>query len=191
MIITLSLEEMKWASAYGQARTTENEGRSDIPEYRQEAFNLTNLQSNKVAVVAEMAVVKWMGLGEEVLKNERPDIWAGFVPESQYHLLGQPDILGVLEVRRANKKSSPIPIRSKDRRSGAIVVQAYVDYRWANGKIIPSPDVELLGWSDAQADWATADKPWWSNGTSRVAAEKKPMTTIGPEDIFERAGVLL
>lgn len=194
MIITLTQEEMKWASAYGQARTTENQFRQDRKEYDPNNFNLSNLQSNKVACVAEMAVVKWMGLDEEVMRNERLDIWAGFVPESQYHLLKQPDILGTLEVRRANRRSNPIPIFKKDVAAKAIIMHAYVDYtQKSDGKIIPDNEVRLLGWADAEADWTTGNFPHWekTGRTARVAAEKKPMDTITPEDIFKRAGVKL
>lgn len=193
MYIMMTDEEMAWASAYGQARTTENQHRQDRKEYNPDNFNLSNLQSNKVAVLAEMAVVKWMGLPEEVLRNERTDIWAGFVPESQYHLLKQPDILGTLEVRRANKKSSPIPIFRKDVEAEAIIMHAYVDYEQTNDKIVPLKEVRLLGWADAKADWQTGEFPHWerTGRTARVASEKKPMCNIGPEDIYKRAGVLL
>lgn len=192
MIITLNQQEMQWASAYGQARTSENVNRSDINEYRQEAFTLTSLQNNKLAVCVEMAFVKWMGLPEEVLRNERPDIWAGYVREEDYSkYLGQPDILGVLECRKVNKKDNPVVLRSKDKRAGAIVASGFISYQRNGQHIIPSNEVHLMGWADSVADWATANKPWWGDGTSRVAAERKPMDTIRPEDIFERAGVKL
>lgn len=193
MIITLNEQEMQWASAYGQARTSENAQRRDIEEYRQEAFTLTSLQNNKLAVCVEMAFVKWMGLPEEVLRNERPDIWAGFVREEDYSkYLGQPDILGVLECRKVNSKSNPVVLRPKDKRAGAIVASGFISYRQSGQRIIPSNEVHLMGWADSVADWETAEKPWWGKTSgSRVAAERKPMETLKQEDIFERAGVKL
>lgn len=173
-------------------RTVENKSRHDIADYKQEAFSLTSMQANRVGVVAEMAVVKWLGLPEEVLMNQCPEVWAGYVPSSEYHkYLGQPDILGVVEVRRAHRRSNPIPIRKKDVRAGAILVQAYVDLTWNSTKVIASNEVELLGWADAPVDWNTGDLPWWSNGDARVAAEKKPMSALWPDEILSRAGVLL
>lgn len=181
-----------FAGELGRLRTEENKGRQDIADYKQEAFNLTSMQANRVGVLAEMAVAKWLGLPEEVLMNQCPDIWAGYVPSSEYDkYLGQPDILGVIEVRRAHRRSSPIPIRRKDVRAGAILIQPYVDITWNGNKIIADNTVELLGWADAPVDYQTGNIPWWTDGDARVAAEKKPMSALWPDEILARAGVAL
>lgn len=161
-------------------RTQENKKRRDIADYKQEAFNLTSLQANCVGVVAELAVAKWLGYPEEVLHGERPDIWAAFVKEEDYGLyLGQPDIAGIIEVRRAHKRTSPIPIRKKDVRAGALLIQPYVDINYLdNGRINCEHRVELLGWADAVEDYKTGKTPWWTDGDARTAAVKRPMDSL-------------
>lgn len=180
-VVTLTKEEMAFAAKVGTLRTNENKNRADIACYDSNRFNLTSEQANRLGVVVELATAKYLGLSEEVLRGERPDVWAAFVEEKDYGTyLGQPDLLGVIECRRANRKSSPIPLRRKDVQAGAIVVQGYVDYvQTATGRITVPAEVEFLGWSDARADWSTAEVPGWARGgNSRVALEKKPMSAL-------------
>lgn len=189
--VELSREEIILAGKYGTARTNENKNRSDIADYDTNRFNLTSLQANVVGVAAEMGVIKWLGLPDEVLQNDMPGIWAGYVPSEDYaRYLGQPDILGVIEVRRAHRKQNSIPIRTKDVRCNAIIVHAYVDIEYKpNGKIGVNPEVQLLGWADAVADWQTGTVAGYSNGNTREALEKKPMASLELEDIMRKAGV--
>lgn len=191
--IELTKEEVTFAGRMGMARTNENKNRRDIADYKQSAFNLTSLQANCVGVVAELAVAKWLGLPQDVLEGKRPEVWAAFVEEADYgKFLGAPDILGVIEVRRAHRRTSPIPIRKKDVRAGALLIQPYVDINYlADGKINCERTVELLGWADAPVDYKTGNIPWWTDGDARTAAEKKPMDTLDITALKERAGVLL
>lgn len=181
-VVELSKEEMAFAAKVGTLRTQENKNRRDIADYDTNRFNLTSEQANRLGVVVELATAKYLGLPEEVLRGERPEVWAAFVEEKDYKTyLGAPDIAGVIECRRANRTSSPIPLRRKDVEAGAIVVQGYVDYIQSpeTGRIIVTPEVQFLGWSDAAADWASATVPGWARGNnSRVALEKKPMASL-------------
>lgn len=178
---------MLLAAKVGTLRTEENKNKQDIACYDTNRFNLTSEQANRLGVVVELATVKLLGLPEDVQAGLRPDVWAAFVKEEDYGLyLGQPDIAGIIECRRANRRSSPIPLRRKDVEAGAIVVQGYVDYSQnAQGRITVSQEVEFLGWSDAAADWQTAKVPGWAHGgNSRVALEKKPMAALDVQRVL-------
>lgn len=190
-VVTLTKEEAAFAAKVGTLRTMENKNKRDIACYDSNRFNLDSEQANRLGVLVELATAKYLGLPEEVLRGERPDVWAAFVETKDYSkYLGQPDLLGVIECRRANRTSSPIPLRRKDVEAGAIVVQGYVDYiQKPNGRIIVTPEVQFLGWSDAAADWQTATVPGWAKGgNSRVALEKKPMEAL---DLSVLGGVAL
>ncbi|TNM61526.1 hypothetical protein FHN55_16990 [Streptomyces sp. NP160] len=170
----MNKEELALAALIGTKRTEENKNGHHIAEYRQQAFNLSTEQANRLGVLAEMAVLKWLGAPY----NDR-DVWIDFVPRSEYSKLkGRPDIQwqGMdIEVRRANKEVSPIPLRKKDQ--GYIVVQPFIPYEQHSetGLIRVGREVQLLGW--ARWDDETT-KPWWSNGSSMVALEKRPMNSF-------------
>lgn len=192
-VVELSKDQMAFAARVGTLRTEENKNKRDIACYDSNRFNLSSEQANRLGVVVELATAKYLGLPEEVLRGERPEVWAAFVEEKDYGLyLGQPDLLGVIECRRANRTSSPIPLRRKDVEAGAIVVQGYVDYiqNPETGRVIVTPEVQFLGWSDAAADWKTGAVPGWAQGgNSRVALEKKPMASLDLDRVL--AGVVL
>lgn len=182
--VTLSNEEMRMAGSLGVMRENENKGRRDIADYDQKRFNVNSLQNNVLGVMGEMAVAKWMGFGEDVLNNKRVDIWAGFVPTSDYHLLEGPDIAGKVEVRACRKRSNPLPIRWKDVEAEAIIIHVFVDFDWTdNGtKVKPTGEVEILGWADAKEDWKTGTIPSWSMGGARVV-NRRPIATLDLEGL--------
>lgn len=183
--VTLSKEEISLAGNLGRLRCMENKGRADIGDYDHKRFNLTSLQNNCLAVMGEMAAVKFLGFDDEVVQNQHPDIWAGFVRTEDYHLLKQPDIASKFEVRTCRKRSNPVPVRWKDVKAEAIILHVYVDFDWTeNGtKVKPTGEVEILGWADAVEDWKTGSIPAWSMGDARVV-ERRPLNTLDLEGLL-------
>lgn len=177
--VTLSNEHMRMARSLGLLRSNENEGTNDIPDYDKERFNLTSLQNNCLAIMGEMAALKYLGFDEEVLENQRTEIWAGYVPKGEYHLLKQPDIAGKFEVRTCRKRSNPVPVRWKDVQAKAIILHVYVDFDWdkTGTKVIPTGEVDILGWADAEEDWKTGKVPGYSMGDTRIV-ERRSLDTL-------------
>lgn len=176
MIIKLTQDEMAFAGKIGFYRDYENKQRRNIADYDTKRFNLTSLQAHRLGVMCEVAVGKHLGL--DMLKQPN-EVWTGFVVSEHYEFNKGPDILGKYEVRRANVRTSPIPLRKKDLEYNAIVVQVYVNYtQSADGIMVPS-ECELLGWSDSAADWKEAQTPSWSkNGQARVVHNKRDMSAL-------------
>ncbi|WP_147307744.1 hypothetical protein [Rhodococcus wratislaviensis] len=174
--IELTAEEMAFAGKIGFYRDYENKQRSNIADYDTKRFNLTSLQAHRLGVMCEVAVGKFLGL--DMLKQP-PEVWTGFVVSEHYEFNKGPDILNRFEVRRANVRTSPIPLRKKDLEYSAQVVQVYVPYtQTADGISVPT-QCELLGWSDSVEDWPKAETPSWSkNGQARVVHNKRPMSDL-------------
>jgi hypothetical protein len=176
VIIELTQEEMAFAGKIGYYRDYENKQRSNIADYDTKRFNLTSLQAHRLGVMCEVAVGKHLGL--DMLKQPN-EVWTGFVVSEHYEFNKGPDILNRYEVRRANVRTSPIPLRKKDLEYNALVVQVYVDYKQTTDGISVPSQCTLLGWSDANEDWATAEKPSWSkNGQARVVHNKRDMSEL-------------
>lgn len=187
--ITFTPEEMLQIAAWGTARTEENKGRGDIADYDSNRFNLNPEQNNRLGVMTEAAVYKWCGYS---LDDIDLNVWAPFVPTSQYHLLKQPDIAGVIEVRRANRINSPIPIRRKDVEGRAVLVQGFVNYAQAEwlGPIRVPREVSLLGWCDAVQDWPLAEEAGWARGSgmkSRILKARRHIEDLDLAALLEKA----
>lgn len=186
--VSITQEEFAFVAELGRLRTEENKARWNIPDYDTKRFNLTSLQANRLGVLTEFGIGKWLGLD---MMDVDVDVWAGFVKSEDYaKYLGQPDIAGLVEVRRANKEASPLPLRRKDVKAGAFVVQGFVKYRqqeWG-GAISVNKEVSILGWSDAKEDWDTGDVPSWSLGDSRVVSRRSP-ESFPKEEIMSRLEV--
>lgn len=192
MLVNFTREEMHRIAWWGTARTNENKYRSDIRDYRREAFNLTSEQANRLGVMVEYGIYKWLApkTGWD-LEDPDPSVWAAFVEAKDYEQLNKPDIAGVIEARRANSLSSPIPLRSKDVRDGAFVVQGFVHYMQdeTSGHIRVPAQVTLLGWADAVKDYPNGEIPWWSKGDARVVG-RRPMDTLDLEVLGVHKGVV-
>lgn len=169
--VTLSREELQQVAEWGTARTEENKYSSNIADYDTKRFNLNSEQANRLGVMVEFAVYKWLGYDPT---NIDLTVWAPFVPKSEYaQHLNRPDIAGKYEVRRANRRNNPLPIRTKDVIAEAILIQGFVDYH-QNGKSISVPHkVELTGWAVATEDWHRGTIPSWSKGDARVVTPRE------------------
>lgn len=179
-IVTFTQEEMNRVAAWGTARTEENKNRRDIADYDKNRFNLTSEQANRLGVLVEYAVYKYLGFDPNIID---PEVWAAYVPSSQYKQhLGRPDVAGKYEARRANRRGNPIPIRSKDVRCEAIIIQGFVDYtQTRTGGIIVPKAVELTGWADAVTDYETGLIPSWSRNADARTVEPRSMETFNME----------
>ena len=175
--IDLTVEEMQYVAKVGYYRDYESRDVQNIADYDTKRFNLTGLQAHRLGAMCELATGKALGL--DMLKVG-PDVWPAFVLKEQLPMYDKPDILQKYEVRRANKLSSPIPIRQKDVAHEAIFIQVYVDYvQNEDGGITVPKHATLLGYSDAKADWDGAQVPSWSsNGRSRVVYDKRDVIDL-------------
>jgi len=176
--VTITTEEKKHAARIGDLRTAENLGRSNIADYDPNRFNLTAQQANRVAVLGEIAVGKFLGYKP---LEVGPEVWAAFVESKDYgKYLGKEDWPGV-EVRRANTTASPLPIREKDRGRGIAIIQPYVHYTQAVrlGPIRVHEDVELLGWADVDVDWHEGWRPNWAKDKNTRVCDRRSMDTYG------------
>lgn len=177
MVISLTKDEREFCAQAGDLRVEANKNKRDIADYRPVAFNLTNKQSNRLAVMVEAAVFKWSG--GNILDHDLRE-WAHYVPPELYReYLKRPDLWGIIEVRRANKPDSPLPMRKKDLIPGGIVVQGYVPYTQEErfGPIKVGLEVDLLGWA-SESDWSLGQKPWWGNGDNSRVVPKRPMESL-------------
>lgn len=180
--VTLSEDQVRMAGNLGTLRTNENKGGRDNPDYDPNRFTLTNLQNNVLAVIGEMGCLIYLGYGEDVLTNQNHDVWCGYVPKGQYHLLKQPDIAGVIEVRTTRKRGNLLPIRTKDVNSKAILLHAYVDFDWTDdNKVKPTGEVEILGWANAVEDFKTGTIPGYSKNGDTRAVNRRSMETFNLE----------
>jgi len=94
------------------------------------------------------------------------------------------------ESRRANKQSSPLPVRKKDLDQNVIVVQGYAHYQQDEkfGRIYDYGQVTWNGWLEAEAAWELGTVPSWSkNGDSKVV-ELKQLKAM--EDLYDTLGTI-
>lgn len=175
MIIQLTEEERTFCKETGDLRVSANKNKRDIAEYDYRRFNLSSQQSNRLAVMVEAAVYKWSG--GNILDHDLKE-WAHYVPPELYtKYLKRPDLYGIVEVRRANKPNSPIPMREKDRIPNGIIVQGYVPYtqeEW-HGSIRVGLEVDLLGWASVE-DWEIGTTPSW--GKRSKVVPRRPMESL-------------
>lgn len=179
MFIELSPVEMERCAVWGNQRTEENKNRSDRLQYDKNRFGLTSLQANRLGLMVEYAVYKWAGFDPE---NIDLNVWCPFTEQENYNkYLKQADIAGVIEVKRADKPWSPIPVHPKDVKEGVIVVQGYINYTQNGDRfsaISVPPVVELFGWADIAKDYPNGAIPNWDpSGRSRTLS-RRPMDTL-------------
>lgn len=167
MITILTEEDLDFCKDAAMKRVEWNkqQGNSDIADYNKNLFNLTSAQANLLGLIVEVALCK-------VLDVDYTDP-AKFVAFSKnYADFQKPDVLGKYESRRANKKSSPLPVRKKDLITpGTIIVQGYAHYKQDEkfGRITNYGKVEWNGWLEAGEAWELGTEPSWSkNGNSKV-----------------------
>ena len=183
--VSLTAVQMDRCKVWGAQRTNENLGGRDISDYRAERFNLSSLQQNKLAMCVEYALYIYQGFDPDNIDTE---VWAPFVPKSEYSKhLGRPDIAGLFEARRANVWGNALPVRTKDVKAEALVVQGYVDYDQPkrHGPVTKvSNQIVLTGWVNAREDWDKGYIPSWSDGDARSFAfdELRPMNTLDRMD---------
>lgn len=165
IIIEFTAEEMKFFNETGTKRTNENKHKPNIADYNNNYMKgLSGLQADKLGVLAEAAVVKYLGYNP--LEVSR-DIWPSFYTNEEAETFKHsPDVKHedkVYEVRRVNKRSSPLCLRTKDVDNNAIVIKVYVPHRINDdGTVTVKRRAEVLCWSDAKEDWDEAVKPSWA-----------------------------
>lgn len=183
MITILTEEEIEFCkeNAIKRYEWNKRQGNSDIADYNKSLFNLTSLQANLLGIVVEVALCK-------VLDVDYTDP-AKFVAFSKnYADFQKPDVLGKYESRRANKQTSPLPVRKKDLDQDVIIVQGYAHYQQDEklGRIYDYGQVTWNGWLEAEAAWELGTVPSWSkNGNSKVV-ELKHIKAM--EDLYDTLG---
>jgi|SRR6478735_11795223 len=189
--VALTFEERDFVKEAADLRTEANKSRYDIADYDTRRFNLTRKQASRLGVFAEAVAFKWAG--GNVLDHTLEE-WAHFVPNNHpnYDALvkGQADLFGTIEVRRANRPHSPIPVRAKDRKSGVVVVQVYIPYRQPLATAAnPHPAISvplhgvILGWAYATDE---GTRPDWAKQAGTVVVERRPLNTLDFKKVLGR-----
>jgi len=172
--LTLTWDEISMCAKYGDLITEENKGIADSRNYT--AKQLTDRQGNILGVIAEYSFLK--AIGKE---NDWEGIWIPFTKLEDYgpNTTGKPDVADKYEIRRAHYMNSGIPIRAKDRKANAIIVQAFVGYtNLPGGKIRATKEVNFLGWTDAVNDYDTASETNYRSYDTKTQHNKRPMSTL-------------
>lgn len=162
------------AKQYGTERDAQNGG-NDTAAYRHNGpLPYSSLTASRLAVVGEVAAHLYFGVDPStttyVFKRE-DYARAGIKNNADLTVNGRK-----VEVRNATNPSRPIPIKEKDVKANAIVVQVYVEMETlASGGKKPTGKVYFLGWADAPVDYnKTSNK---RNGTA-YKAYKRPMSDL-------------
>lgn len=177
--VVLTVAERDFVKQAGTARHEANKYRSDIADYDSRRFNLKPITANRLGVFAEAVAFKF--LGGDILTHSLEE-WAHFVPNNHpkynEYIKGQADInLGQpVEVRRANSPDSPIPVRDKDKRDGAVLLQVHVPYMQASrgDNITVFAHAFVTGWAKP-TDKGTV--PGWSKGSS-IVVNRRPLDSL-------------
>lgn len=165
IIVEFTAEEMKFFAETGAKRTNENKHKPNIADYNEKYMKgLSGLQSDKLGVAAEAAVVKLLGYDPLSVGRE---VWPSFYTDSEAaSFKHSPDVFHdnkVYEVRRVNKRSNPLCIRSKDVENNAIVIKVFIPHYFdEEGRLKVARYAEVLCWSDSAEDWEDASKPFWA-----------------------------
>lgn len=188
-IVTLTEREMKFISKVGEYRTNENAQNHDIADYDKRRFTLSSLQVNRLGVMGEAAVVKHFGYD---VTNTPLQVWPAFYLNEHASLYGGADVnlpTQTFEVRRVNRVSNPVAIRTKDVNANATIIQVYIEYvqnedggitlaNWTDDNGDLFFDVHLLGWVDAVDSWDKARVPAWSTTKHSRVIDPNPMDTL-------------
>ena len=187
-IITFTQDEMRFIGKVGKLRAEEAVDKPNIASYDMSRMKFDDVTNHRLALMVEAATVKWFGLN---IKKTTPEQWVPFyLSEHLYRSHDAADVLGIVECRRANIKTAPIPIREKDRELGALVVHGFVDYQWReDGSLIVPNEVDLRGWADSVQDWDDAFKPYWNQSITdtKCVYEKRSMDTFPYDEVLAGA----
>ncbi|GAA0332978.1 hypothetical protein PV735_38755 [Streptomyces turgidiscabies] len=143
--VPVTQDEKNQCKVVGQQRTHYQKvirGNADNPEYAGKTFRVMGADQDALGVMAEMAVVKALGLPTFDLSN-----WSYYVEDNRYKL---PEIMWFLEVRRVNSPANPLKVFRKDVRDNALNVKTYIDFEAENGRVLSfKPYVYIQGWREA------------------------------------------
>lgn len=182
MIITLTEAEIELAKDYANKRIEFNKkaGNRDIADYDPKRFNLSSLQNNFMAILGEIGLCKLLDLD-----YTDPEVYCGY--SENYADFKKPDVVGVFEMRRLNKPTNPLAVRTKDVKAKAIIVIGHTPYEQlppekegVPGKIVNYGEVHFKGWMPAQEAWNAGKKaPWSDKGDSRIVEQSDINTDFG------------
>jgi hypothetical protein len=137
--VTVEKDLLSKCRQWGTERVAENTGGKNAKAYdHNKKLPWDNLRANRYAVVAEVAVAQWLGFDPYALT------WVHRKVDGKYDksLHTDADIQygkHKVEVRNTSHVSNPIPVKHKDIKADALVVQAYVETNEAGtptGKVI-------------------------------------------------------
>ena len=180
--IEFTQEEISFIANTGEARHIEMRGVGNIAAYNNNAATLTPLQADRLGVMAEAAVAKWLGLD---ITNLPLDIWPSFVKKEDLKKYNNGDVFhnGIkYEVRRVEKLGNPVPIREKDIEAGVIIIQVYVPYsKKANGRITIPTEAIIVGFCNTTSDYESGWKPWWRKDNITRVNDPRPIEELREE----------
>jgi len=194
VIIEFTNEELKHIGDIGAARTGANKNKRDIRDYDHRRFNLTSEQANKLGVMGEAALVKY--LGYDIL-TVGMDTWVSFyTPEEAKYYKKIPDVFHNgqwYDTRRLNKITNPLAIRKKDVEQNVIVLNVFIGYaqdekfgpikldRNENGKTY----AVFTGWANAREDWDKGRVPRWSAPDANGEYDSRVVEARPIEELFK------
>lgn len=169
--------ELEYCKNIAKKRIDFNKNHNDIKSYDHNRFNLSSLQSNFLALTVEVALCKFLDVN-----HLDPRVYCGF--SRDYKDFQKPDVLGVFEARRANKQYSPLPVRTKDVKANAIIVQGYAPYEQKGKDSLDDLSgygtIHWNGWMCSHDAWRVGDVPEWSyNKNDRTVPQKDINTDMG------------
>lgn len=143
--ITVPAEWLAKAKQYGTQRDLQNGG-NDTPAYaHNKPLPYSSLTASRLAVVAEVAACLYFGVDPESITfvvDRSAANYASLRASADLTVNGH-----LVEVRNSTRQGSPLPIKSKDAKAGAYVVQAHVVMEpTETGGKRPTGEVVFLGW---------------------------------------------
>lgn len=184
MIIEFTEEEFNFIGETGKKRHMEMRGVSNIADYDPNRKTLTELQLDRLGLMAEAAVAKWFGYD---ITNTPLDIWPSFVKRSELKNYNNGDVYhnGIkYEVRRADRLGNPVPIREKDIEIGATIIQVYIDYkRCSDGRISVPREAMIVGYCNTTSDYEEGWKPRWGKDPVTRVNDPRPIEELFPEAV--------
>lgn len=182
MIIEFTKEELDFISKTGAARHEEMKSVANIADYDPKRMSLTPLQSDKLGVMAEAAVAKWLGYD---ITNTPLSVWPSFVPKEDLKKYTDGDVNhnGVkYEVRRIERLGNPVPIRKKDIEAGVIIIQVYVPYtKKSNGRIAVPTEAHIIGFCNTTSDYEDGWRPGWAKDRVTRVNDARPLNELEEE----------
>lgn len=145
-------KERTLCKQYGRMRGEfqRSKGNAHIAEYQNNEWPFSQPDADKLGVIAELLVVKYLGL-----PTFDSSVWCYYSENKSDY--SKPEVAGLVEVRRVNEAYSPLRIYKKDVEDLALNVKVFIPWRAEGGQLAHVPNYGYVqGWVPAARAWENA-----------------------------------